>query len=153
MTRGVVRPSGLFGLSLLVLEAAYAAENEREEWHHVYDQLQPYLIQKGVRADVLLANGGLRRIPSDAAPIDVSPVLDDAVFAEMVASRIAQFHDVLDEIETVRASIDDIVRLINASCDWAGPRPGAQVAESPHRGSRGSWPSWPGPLKLPEASR
>jgi len=90
-------------------------ENEREEWHHIFDQLQPYLIEKGARTDVVLASGGLRRIAPDAAAPDVSSVLADAVFAEMVASRIVHLHDVLDEVETVRASIEEIVRLINAS--------------------------------------
>lgn len=100
------------------------AENEREEWDHIYEDLQPYLIEKGVRTDVLLAGRALRRVADEDFVIDVSPVLSDPVFAEMVASRIAHLHDLLDEVQTVRSSIEDIVRLIEASGVSAEGAPG-----------------------------
>ncbi|MDH5589071.1 MAG: hypothetical protein OEZ65_06865 [Gemmatimonadota bacterium] len=90
-------------------------ENEREEWRHSFDILQPYLVEKGVRLETLHSIGGLRRLSATGEAVDYSPVLDDPRFAQLLGSRIVHLHDLLDEVETVRRAIQDIVRLIETS--------------------------------------
>ncbi|HSM05079.1 MAG TPA: hypothetical protein VK858_10645 [Longimicrobiales bacterium] len=91
------------------------AENEREEWDHSFEVLQPYFVDMGVRLDILRATEGLERIPPAETPPDVSAVLRDPRFAQMTAGRIRHLHDLLAEMETVHRSIDEIIELLSGS--------------------------------------
>jgi hypothetical protein len=92
------------------------SDDERTENRALFERVGPYLIEKGVMTDVLLAGGGLARI--DVPPgSDLSELLSDPVFLQMTSWRINNLENVMDEVQIVEDSIHHILELLEKSVD------------------------------------
>ncbi len=91
--------------------------NEGERWRvdEYFDRLAPYLTESGVWLDILVSSGSLRGIDPVLSPPDLSELLRDPLFQEMVGQDIFALQFILDDVETVDEWIQRITRLIEDS--------------------------------------
>lgn len=88
-----------------------------DEWTEnrtTFERIGPYLIEKGAMYDALRSADRLRRL--DAEPrSDLSGLVSDPVLLEMMSWRVNNLENLLDEVDTVEASIHEILELLEAS--------------------------------------
>lgn len=90
-----------------------------DEWGEnrtTFERTGPYLIAKGAMYDALRSAGRLRRIDTDPRS-DLSALLSDPTFLEMMSWRVNSLENVLDEVDIVEASIHHILGLLEAGHD------------------------------------
>jgi len=90
-----------------------------DEWGEnrtTFERTGPYLIAKGAMYDALRSAGRLRRIDMDPRS-DLSALLSDPTFLEMMSWRVNNLENVLDEVDIVEASIHHILGLLEAGHD------------------------------------
>lgn len=90
-----------------------------DEWGEnrtTFERTAPYLIAKGAMYDALRSAGRLRRIDMDPRS-DLSALLSDPTFLEMMSWRVNNLENVLDEVDIVEASIHHILGLLEAGHD------------------------------------
>ena len=86
-------------------------EDERYESTFLFERLSPYLMTKGVMFDMLAANGRLDGIvPTPGA--DLALLISDPFYLEQVSWRVNSLRNVLRELETVEATIQRILQLL-----------------------------------------
>jgi hypothetical protein len=87
-----------------------------DEWlenRTTFEQIGPYLISKGAMYDALRSAGRLQRL--DAEPrSDLSALISDPVFVEMMSWRVNGLENVLLEVDIVEASIEEILEMLEA---------------------------------------
>jgi hypothetical protein len=87
-----------------------------DEWlenRTTFEQIGPYLISKGVMYDALRSAGRLQRL--DAEPrSDLSALVSDPVFVEMMSWRVNGLENLLPEVDIVEASIYEILEMLEA---------------------------------------
>jgi hypothetical protein len=90
-----------------------------DEWTEnrtTFERVGPYLISKGVMTDVLLSGGKLSRL--DVAPSsDLSALLSDPTFVQMMSWRVNNLENLLLEVQDVEDSIRHILRLLGDDRD------------------------------------
>jgi len=89
-------------------------ENEAEEWNNSYETLIPFLEHAGVWKDVLIANGKLPRLDQHEEAADMSVLIEEPLFGELVANRVMNLHILLDEVATVQRGIESILAMLKA---------------------------------------
>ena len=87
-----------------------------DEWTEnrtTFDQIAPYLIAKGAMYDALRSAGRMQRL--DAEPrSDLSGLISDPVYLEMMSWRVNNLENVLEEVDIVEASIHSILEMLEA---------------------------------------
>jgi hypothetical protein len=90
-----------------------------DEWTEnrtTFEQFGPYLMNKGAMTDALLSGGKLSRL--DVAPgSDLSELLSDPVFLQMISWRINNLENLLVEVQDVEDSIRHILELLEDGLD------------------------------------
>ena len=90
------------------------AADERIENRTTFEQINPYLISKGAKYDALRSAGRLRR--RDAFPrSDLSRLVSDPVFPEMMSRRVNNLENRLDVVDIVETSIHGILEMLEAN--------------------------------------
>ncbi len=88
-----------------------------DEWTEnrtTFERIGPYLISKGAMYDALRSAGRLQRL--DGQPrSDLSGLVSDPVFMEMMSWRVNSLENILLEVDTVEASIQEILGLLEAN--------------------------------------
>jgi len=90
-----------------------------DEWTEnrtTFERVGPYLISKGVMTDVLLSGGKLSRLDV-ASGSDLSELLSDPVFLQMMSWRVNNLENLLLEVQDVEDSIRHILKLLEDSVD------------------------------------
>lgn len=86
--------------------------DELLESENTFGRLAPYLIARGTMHASLLSVGALDRLGVRDAP-DVTELLSDSVYLQMISWRVNGLENVLSEVETVDQSIQRILRLLD----------------------------------------
>lgn len=89
-------------------------EEEDRERETVFDRLAPYLEEQGFMFDVLADAGRLDALGSMPGS-DLSALLDDSRYLQMISWRANNLQNVLVELEAVDASIRRIRQLLEAN--------------------------------------
>jgi hypothetical protein len=87
-----------------------------DEWGEnrtTFERIAPYLIAEGAIFDALRSAGRLRRLDTEPRS-DLSHLASDPVFLEMMSWRVNGLENLLDEVDIVEASIQDILRMLEA---------------------------------------
>jgi len=86
-----------------------------DEWtenRNTFERIGPYLISKNAIYDALRSAGRLRRL--DAEPrSDLSELASDPVFLNLMSWRVNNLENLLDEVDIVEASIQEILELLD----------------------------------------
>jgi hypothetical protein len=87
-----------------------------DEWGEnrtTFERIAPYLIAEGAIFDALRSAGRLRRLDTEPRS-DLSHLASDPVFLEMMSWRVNGLENLLDEVDIVEASIQDILGMLEA---------------------------------------
>jgi len=79
-----------------------------------FERIGPYLISRSSLYDALRAAGRLRRLDTEPRS-DLAALASDPVFLDMMSWRANNLENLLDEVDIVEASIQDILKLLEAS--------------------------------------
>ena len=88
-----------------------------DEWTEnrtTFEQVAPFLIEKGAAYDMLRSAGRMQRL--DAEPgSDWSELAADPIYLQMMSWRVNNLENVLVEVDIVEASIEEILKMLEAS--------------------------------------